>query len=219
MLAPSKAPIGAPSGAPSKGQWWLMALYVLGLLGLLNVHCLGLELEHRLADAVPARMTTTDTINAQACRDPRACSNVLAADPCLPVGTQRSASPLALRTTLMHACSRPSVLTPAPLFRTVPLPFPPSQPTAYDQETGRARGFAHVEFADGAAAASAAAKNGEIELDGRTLRLDLSAGRGAGGNTPSGNRGGQPTDGTTVFVKGFDTSGGFVGVWGGMTQL
>lgn len=80
-------------------------------------------------------------------------------------------------------------------------------PAAYDQETGRARGFAHVEFAESAAAAAAAAKNGEVELDGRTLRLDLSAGRSGGAGTPGGNRGGQQTDGTTIFVKGFDTSG------------
>jgi RNA recognition motif-containing protein len=78
---------------------------------------------------------------------------------------------------------------------------------AYDQETGRARGFAHVEFAEASAAAAAAAKNGELELDGRALRLDLSAGRSGGGGTPGANRGGQQTDGTTIFVKGFDFSG------------
>jgi hypothetical protein len=63
-----------------------------------------------------------------------------------------------------------------------------------------------VEFAEASGAAAAVAKNGEIELDGRTLRLDSSAGRSGGGNTPGGNRGG-PTDGTTIFVKGFDFSG------------
>jgi len=60
--------------------------------------------------------------------------------------------------------------------------------------------------------AAAVAKNGEAELDGRTLRVDASAGRGGGGGTP-GNRGGGPTDGTTIFVKGFDFSGG--SFWGG----
>lgn len=55
--------------------------------------------------------------------------------------------------------------------------------------------------------ATAVAKNGQVELEGRTLRVDASAGRGGGAGTP-GNRGGNNnSDGTTIFVKGFDTSG------------
>lgn len=80
-----------------------------------------------------------------------------------------------------------------------------SHPTAYDQETGRARGFAHVEFAASSAVTAAVAKNGEVELDGRTLRVDASAGRGGGGGGTPRNNG--AADGTTIFVKGFDFSG------------
>merc|ERR1711957_149758 len=42
-------------------------------------------------------------------------------------------------------------------------------------------GFCHVEFADPAAAAKAVAELNGYELDGRAVRLDLSAGRAAGG--------------------------------------
>jgi nucleolin len=76
---------------------------------------------------------------------------------------------------------------------------------ATDRETGRARGFAHVEFADTTAAGKAVALNGELELEGRTLKLDSSAARDSG--TPGGRGGGGATEGTTIFVKGFDTSG------------
>merc|ERR1711957_567749 len=57
---------------------------------------------------------------------------------------------------------------------------------AYDRETERPKGFCHVEFADPAAAAKAVAELNGYELDGRAVRLDLSAGRAAGG----GGRGG-----------------------------
>lgn len=86
--------------------------------------------------------------------------------------------------------------------------------TATDRETGRSRGFAHVEFASGDAAAKAVAMNGQLDMDGRTLKLDLSEGRSAA--TPGSQRGGfnnaGASDGTTVFVKGFDTSGGWEGL-------
>ena len=58
---------------------------------------------------------------------------------------------------------------------------------AYDRETERPKGFCHVEFADPAAAAKAVAELNGYELDGRAVRLDLSAGRAAGG---AGGRGG-----------------------------
>merc|ERR1711957_517226 len=60
---------------------------------------------------------------------------------------------------------------------------------AYDRETERPKGFCHVEFADPAAAAKAVAELNGYELDGRAVRLDLSAGRAAGGG--GGDRGGR----------------------------
>lgn len=77
---------------------------------------------------------------------------------------------------------------------------------ALDAETGRARGFAHVEFTSAEGAEAAVKLNGELELGGRTLRLDSSAGR-SGGATPGNRSNAGASDGTTVFVKGFDTSG------------
>lgn len=119
---------------------------------------------------------------------------------------------------MLPVTSSSSLLAPllcAVLYFLPLLPLPP--PTAaYDQETGRARGFAHVEFAEASAVTAAVAKNGTAELDGRTLRVDASAGRGGGGgggNTPGGRFGNNAAaaDGTTIFVKGFDFSGGWMG--------
>ena len=53
-------------------------------------------------------------------------------------------------------------------------------------EDGRARGFCHVEFATPAEASAAMSLNGQ-EIDGRGVRLDLSANKRSG---PSGGRGG-----------------------------
>lgn len=53
-------------------------------------------------------------------------------------------------------------------------------------EDGRARGFCHVEFATPAEATAAMSLNGQ-EIDGRGVRLDLSANKRSG---PSGGRGG-----------------------------
>lgn len=141
----------------------------------------------------------------------------------------------------------------------LPCPASLDHSTAYDQETGRSRGFAHVEFAEASGAAAAVAKNGEvrvcvcvcvavsgssvawfggwaqrrmvvcirlpappsddlraagarlaslqIEMDGRMLRLDSSAGRGAGTPGRGGAQAAGAAEGTTVFIKGFDTSG------------
>ncbi|KAF6249507.1 hypothetical protein COO60DRAFT_1686772 [Scenedesmus sp. NREL 46B-D3] len=59
-----------------------------------------------------------------------------------------------------------------------------------DQETGRARDFAHVEFENADAAAKAVKLNGQLD-PGAAL-----------------SRNGGASDGTTIFVKGFDTSEG-----------
>ena len=69
-----------------------------------------------------------------------------------------------------------------------------------DRETGRSRGFAHVEFSTPAEAASAAAKFNGQELDGRAVKVEVAAPRG----TPAGNRSAGET--LSVFVKGFDPS-------------
>ncbi|CAI7931527.1 unnamed protein product [Closterium sp. NIES-54] len=99
---------------------------------------------------------------------------------------------------------------------------------AMDKETGRARGFCHVEFATGDAAKKALEKSGQ-ELMGRALFCDLAGGSGGpggarGGRTPQsgggrfGGRGGGAggfgggggferaprDDSNTVFVKNFD---------------
>jgi hypothetical protein len=47
----------------------------------------------------------------------------------------------------------------------------------------------------------------QIEMDGRMLRLDSSAGRGAGTPGRGGAQAAGAAEGTTVFIKGFDTSG------------
>jgi len=61
-------------------------------------------------------------------------------------------------------------------------------------EDGRARGFCHIEFADPAHAEAAMKFNGQ-EIDGRAIRLDLSAprqgGGGRGGRGGFGDRGGR----------------------------
>lgn len=84
---------------------------------------------------------------------------------------------------------------------------------ATDQNTGRARGFCHVEFASADDATKALEYNGS-ELNGRQLKVDACAprqgggGGGAGGfQTPRGGAAGGATEGNTVFVKGFDKSG------------
>jgi RNA recognition motif-containing protein len=64
-----------------------------------------------------------------------------------------------------------------------------------------------VEFEDADAAAKAVELNGQLDLGGRTLKVDSSTGRG-GGATPGGRSNAGASDGTTIFVKGFDTSGG-----------
>jgi len=74
---------------------------------------------------------------------------------------------------------------------------------AYDQ-TERSKGFCHVEFADPAAAAKAVAELNMKELDGRAVRLDLSAGRAAGvaggrGGGFGGDRGGGDRGGSCGF--------------------
>ena len=75
-------------------------------------------------------------------------------------------------------------------------------------EEGRPRGFAHVEFATAAEATAAMAFAGQ-ELDGRAIRLDLSASRRGGGG---GGRG-APRGGGRGF--GGDRGGGRGGGFGG----
>ena len=59
------------------------------------------------------------------------------------------------------------------------------------QEDGRRKGFCHIQFEDPSQAAEAVKLNGQM-VDGRELRLDLSAkrDRGAGGGGFGGGRGG-----------------------------
>jgi len=72
-------------------------------------------------------------------------------------------------------------------------------------EDGRARGFCHVEFATPAEATAAMTLNGQ-EIDGRGVRLDLSANKRSG---PSGGRGGFGGG------RGFGDRGGRGGFGGG----
>jgi len=58
---------------------------------------------------------------------------------------------------------------------------------AQDHETGRSKGFAHVEFADSAMAKKAMEMAGQ-ELDGRAVRLDLSMSKRGGGGGRGGGR-------------------------------
>ncbi len=57
-----------------------------------------------------------------------------------------------------------------------------------DYETGRSKGFAHVQFEEVAGAAAAIAKSG-FEMEGRELFIDSAKERPASGNTPNSNRG------------------------------
>jgi RNA recognition motif-containing protein len=50
--------------------------------------------------------------------------------------------------------------------------------TAYDRETGKARGFAHVEFESGEQAKKAASTLNGSELDGRNIKVEVAAPRG-----------------------------------------
>ena len=53
----------------------------------------------------------------------------------------------------------------------------------YDRETGRSRGFAHVEFESAAAAKKAASKLNGSSLDGREIKVEVAAPRAQ--NTPA----------------------------------
>lgn len=76
----------------------------------------------------------------------------------------------------------------------------PRLPAGYDKETGKARGFAHVEFATPAEAARAAETMHGADVDGRNIKCEVAAPR----NNAVSNR--NPTETLTVFVRGFDTS-------------
>jgi nucleolin len=85
-------------------------------------------------------------------------------------------------------------------------PHPPTRPpkprdTATDPETGRARGYGHIEFATAAAALKAQETCHGADFGGRDIKVD------ATGNRPPPKAGAGGEDGT-VFVKGFDTSAG-----------
>lgn len=67
-----------------------------------------------------------------------------------------------------------------------------------DQNTGRAKGFAHVQFSDPAGAAKAVELDG-TDFGGRSLRVNLAErrqGNNAGPKTPR-----VESDGTTIFIK------------------
>jgi RNA recognition motif-containing protein len=51
------------------------------------------------------------------------------------------------------------------------------QTAAYDRETGRARGFGHVDFTTPAAAKKAAAELNGSDLDGRTIKVEVTVPR------------------------------------------
>ncbi|KAI8872292.1 RNA-binding domain-containing protein, partial [Ramicandelaber brevisporus] len=57
-------------------------------------------------------------------------------------------------------------------------------------DTGRPKGFAHVEF-DTVEAAKKAMEWNNTDLDGRTIRLDYASSRGGAGNGDAGGRGGR----------------------------
>ncbi|KAI9806933.1 MAG: hypothetical protein M1833_002591 [Piccolia ochrophora] len=60
-----------------------------------------------------------------------------------------------------------------------------------DRDTGRSRGFGFVRFSSDADADTAIAAMNNVEFDGRTIRVDKAADRGAGGGGGGGFRGGQ----------------------------
>jgi nucleolin len=66
-------------------------------------------------------------------------------------------------------------------------------PAAYDNETGKARGFAHVAFNDTSGAAKAIALSG-TEFGGRQVYIDSARERGQGGGA-GGGAGGTPGTG------------------------
>ncbi|KAL4434185.1 hypothetical protein ABPG75_000626 [Micractinium tetrahymenae] len=73
---------------------------------------------------------------------------------------------------------------------------------AYDRDTGRARGFAHIQFEEVEGAAKAIQKSGESLLD-REVYIESTTERQQ--RTPGENRF-AASEGTTIFVKGFDSS-------------
>jgi len=78
-------------------------------------------------------------------------------------------------------------------------------------EDGRPRGFAHVEF-DSAESAKKAMEYNGYDLDGRAVRLDLSASRGSGGRGGrGGDRGGRGGFGGRGFGGDRGGRGGFGG--------
>ncbi|KAG1670200.1 hypothetical protein FOA52_014976 [Chlamydomonas sp. UWO 241] len=84
---------------------------------------------------------------------------------------------------------------------------------AYDRETGKARGFAHVEFASCADAAKAAAEVNGTNVDGRDIKVEVAAPR-----TNAPKAGGDPTATLSIFVKGFDGSLGEDAVRAALTE-
>lgn len=59
-----------------------------------------------------------------------------------------------------------------------------------DRDTGQSRGFGFVEMASAEEAAEAVKRFNGRELDGRTLRVELSTSSGPGGGSRGGSRGG-----------------------------
>uniref|UniRef100_A0A7S0VK70 RRM domain-containing protein n=1 Tax=Polytomella parva TaxID=51329 RepID=A0A7S0VK70_9CHLO len=73
---------------------------------------------------------------------------------------------------------------------------------ATDRETGKSRGFGHIDF-ETAEAAQAALEYEQSELDGRQIHVEISQGRNQNSRAPAA---GGSDDGTTVFIKGFDSN-------------
>jgi len=97
---------------------------------------------------------------------------------------------------------------------------------ATDRETGRAKGFGHVQFADTVAAAKAIAKSGG-DIQGRECYIDSAQERNGGGGGGGGGGGydsaprtpRERDDSRSIFIKGFDKYQGEQDVRAAVTEL
>ncbi|GFH29022.1 uncharacterized protein HaLaN_27610, partial [Haematococcus lacustris] len=89
--------------------------------------------------------------------------------------------------------------------KAVPKPATPAAAAAVtDRETGRPRGFGYVEFENASAAAKAAKTLNGSDMDGRQIKVEVATPRAE--RAPGGGGGEGDPEGTTVFIKGFDSS-------------